>query len=70
MQATKSKFIITMPYRYASPASPIMSFAPMSETTSDMPATHQESDLPARKKSLLVRTPRLTQRPSAVMPSR
>ena len=47
-----------------------MSFAPMSETTSDKPAIHQGSDRPARKKSSVVRTPRLTQRPSAVMPRR
>ena len=47
-----------------------MSFAPMSETTSDMPATHQGRDLPARKKSSVVRMPRLAQRPSAVMPRR
>ena len=47
-----------------------MSFAPMSETTSDMPAIHQGRDLPARKKSSLVRMPRLAHRPSAVTPRR
>ena len=47
-----------------------MSFAPMSETTRDRPAIHQGRDRPARKKSSVVRTPRLTHRPSAVMPRR
>jgi hypothetical protein len=47
-----------------------MSFAPMSETTRDSPAIHQGRDRPARKKSSVVRTPRLTYRPSAVIPTR
>ena len=70
MQPMKSKFIITIPYRYPSPARPIMSLAPMSETTSDMPAAHQGKDLPAKKKSRPPRISRPNHTPRIVIPTR